>query len=210
MPEPDPPSAGPAGARGQTALLAHLLELAAGGHLLSEQRGLNPVEQPFQPADQLRLGDAQLGVGRDGAFGERQGEAIEFFTQFRRQTLFEFSDAGGVDLAQPATAGLVERRRPHLFEELFDHGADPHHLGRLLDQVGDRPVVGRRSCAAAISRGSTPPMTSMSSSLLNAHHLLSRSGPGHLVGRRGATPFVDPGFTVVVDLRPPLRLVYRH
>src|SRR3984957_4256218 len=81
-------SAGPAGARGQTALLAHLLELAAGGHLLSEQRGLYPVEQPFQPADQLRLGDAQLGVGRDGALRERQGEAIEFFTEFWRQTFF--------------------------------------------------------------------------------------------------------------------------
>src|ERR1700733_5532494 len=117
-------SAGPAGARGQTALLAHLLELAAGGHLLSEQRGLNPVEQPFQPADQLRLGDPQLGVGRDGAFGERQGEAIEFFTEFRRQTLFEFPDAGRVDRAQPVTAGVVGRRSPPLFEELFDHGAD--------------------------------------------------------------------------------------
>src|SRR3984885_10978498 len=117
-------SAEPTGARGETALLAHLLELAAGGHLLSEQRGLNPVEQPFQPADQLRLGDPQLGVGRDGAFGERQGEAIEFFTEFRRQTLFEFPDAGRVDRAQPVTAGVVGRRSPPLFEELFDHGAD--------------------------------------------------------------------------------------
>src|SRR5271163_2423285 len=111
-------STGPAGARGQTALLAHLLELAAGGHLLSEQCGLNPVEQPFQPADQLRLGDPQLGVGWDGAFGERQGKAVEFFAEFRRQTFFEFSDAGGVDRAQPVTAGVVEGRRPHLFEEL--------------------------------------------------------------------------------------------
>src|ERR1700735_3649074 len=99
-------SAGPAGARGQTALLAHLLELAAGGHLLSAQRGLNPVEQPFQPADQLRLGDTQLGVRRDGAFGERQGEPVALFAQLRRETFFGFSDAGGVDLAQPTTAGL--------------------------------------------------------------------------------------------------------
>src|SRR3984957_9834086 len=112
-------SAGPAGARGQTALLAHLLELAAGGHLLSEQRGLNPVEQPFQPADQLRLGDTQLGVRRDGAFVERQGEPIEFFAQFRRQTFFEFSDAGGVDLAQPTTAGLVGGGPPPPFEGVF-------------------------------------------------------------------------------------------
>ncbi len=56
---------GPADARGQPALLTHLLELRAGGHLLSEQCGLDPVEQPFQPADQLRLGYPQLTVRWD-------------------------------------------------------------------------------------------------------------------------------------------------
>src|SRR6202012_4001046 len=75
-------SAGPSGTWGQAALLAHLLELCACGHLLSEQGGLNPVEQPFQPADQLGLGDPQLGVRRDGAVGERQGEAIQFLQKF--------------------------------------------------------------------------------------------------------------------------------
>ena len=39
---------------------AHLLQLRPGGHLLGEQRGLDAVEQPFQPADQLGLGDPQL------------------------------------------------------------------------------------------------------------------------------------------------------
>jgi len=37
---------------------AHLLELRAGCHLLCEQRGLDAVEESFEPADQLRLGDA--------------------------------------------------------------------------------------------------------------------------------------------------------
>src|SRR6516164_10747802 len=55
------PVARPADSRGKRAL-AHLLELCASRHLLGEQRGLDAVEQPLQPADQLRLGDAQLGV----------------------------------------------------------------------------------------------------------------------------------------------------
>ena len=50
---------------GRQRALAHLLQLLAGRHLLGEQRGLDAVEQPFQPADQLRLRDAQFGVRRD-------------------------------------------------------------------------------------------------------------------------------------------------
>jgi hypothetical protein len=126
---------------GRQRALAHLLQLRAGGHLLGEQRGLDAVEQPFQPADQLRLGDAQLGVRRHGTLGERQGEAIEFVAQFRRQTVLELADAGGVDLAQPVAAGFVERCRAHFLEQLLDHGADAHHLGGLLDQVGQGALI---------------------------------------------------------------------
>ena len=43
---------------------AHLLQLGARGHLLGVDRGLDAVEQPLEPADQLRLGDPQLGLGR--------------------------------------------------------------------------------------------------------------------------------------------------
>ena len=57
-------------AGGQRAL-AHLLELGARCHLLGEQRGLDAVEQALQPADELRLGDPQLGVRRDRVLGER-------------------------------------------------------------------------------------------------------------------------------------------
>ena len=52
--------------------LAHLLELLAGRDLLGEQRRLDAVEQAFQPADELRLGDAQLAVGRDLTVLERK------------------------------------------------------------------------------------------------------------------------------------------
>ena len=36
---------------------AHLLQLGTGCHLLGEQGGLDPVEQAFQPADKLCLGN---------------------------------------------------------------------------------------------------------------------------------------------------------
>ena len=45
--------------------LAELLELLAGGELLGEQGGLDAVEQPLEPADELGLGDPQLGLARD-------------------------------------------------------------------------------------------------------------------------------------------------
>ena len=40
----------------------HLLELRASGHLLGVDRGLDAVEQPLEPADQLGLGDPQLAL----------------------------------------------------------------------------------------------------------------------------------------------------
>ena len=43
---------------------AHLLELRPRGHLLGVDRGLDAVEEALEPADQLGLGDPQLGVGR--------------------------------------------------------------------------------------------------------------------------------------------------
>jgi hypothetical protein len=37
---------------------SHLLQLRSRSHLLGEQSGLDAVEQPLEPADQLGLGDA--------------------------------------------------------------------------------------------------------------------------------------------------------
>ena len=126
-----------AGRTGQCAA-AHLLELGAGGHLLGEQRGLDAVEEALQPADQLRLRDAQLGVGGRVALAERQRQPFELVEQLRRQALLELLDRAPVDLLEPRPAGLVQRRRPHLVEQLLDHAADPHDLGRPRHQVRDR------------------------------------------------------------------------
>lgn len=94
---------------GRQCALTHVLQLRAGRHLLGEQRGLDAVEQPFEPTDQLGLRDAQFGVGRDAVLGERQGQPLEFVTQLGSQAVLEFADGRGVDLAQPGAARVVQR-----------------------------------------------------------------------------------------------------
>ncbi|MEZ5192649.1 MAG: hypothetical protein R2734_09105 [Nocardioides sp.] len=42
-----------------------------------------------------------------------------------------------MDLLEASPAGLIEGSRLHLLQQLADHAADPHHLRRLLDQVGE-------------------------------------------------------------------------
>ena len=44
-----------------------------------------------------------------------------------------------VDRLQPVAAGLVERRRPHLLEQLLDHRADPHDLRRRAHRLARSP-----------------------------------------------------------------------
>ena len=43
-----------------------------------------------------------------------------------------------MDLAEPGPGRLVERGLAHLLEQLLDHRADAHDLGRLLDHVRQR------------------------------------------------------------------------
>ena len=57
-----------------------------------------------------------------------------------------------VDLLEPVAAGVVERCRAHLLEELLDHGADAHDLGGLLDHVGERFAPSRVRGRLAIGR----------------------------------------------------------
>ena len=132
--------------------LAHLFELRPGRHLLGEQRRLDAVEQPLEPADELGLRDPQFGVGRNRVVAEGQGEPFEFVAQFGGEALFELADRGLVDLLEPGAAGVVERCGPDLLEQLLDHGADAHDLGRLLDHVGQR----RPAVAFGVRGGSAP------------------------------------------------------
>ena len=67
---------------GGEAVAAQLLHLLLGG-VLSKEGGLDPVEQPLEPADQLSLGDAQLRVGRC-VVGEGGGQRGELLTEIWR------------------------------------------------------------------------------------------------------------------------------
>src|SRR5207248_8393806 len=58
---------------------AHLIQLRARSHLLREQRGLDAVKQAFEPADELRVRDTQLGITGNFVVGERQRDAVELF-----------------------------------------------------------------------------------------------------------------------------------
>ena len=51
------------GTRLERAPAPHLFDLALRHRLLREQRGLDAVEEAFEPADELRLRDPQLRVG---------------------------------------------------------------------------------------------------------------------------------------------------
>ena len=81
--------AGATGTRGE--LVAHLVELLAGGHLLGEEGGLDAVEEPLEPAHELGLGDAQLGVGGVLVVAEGQRQAPELVAQVGRQRRAELA-----------------------------------------------------------------------------------------------------------------------
>src|SRR5688500_13702790 len=123
---------------------SHVLELRLRLHLLRIEGGLDSVEQALEPADELGLGDAELALARR-AVAERQAAALQLGHQLWRETVLELGDRLLVDLAEPGTAGIVERRGLHLLEQLADHAADAHDLGGLLDEIGQRaPAVLRR------------------------------------------------------------------
>ena len=71
-------------ARGQSSP-ASLFELRPLCHLLGEQRRLEPMENAFEPTDQLRLRDPELGIGRDFLGVERRRHPGQFGAQVRRK-----------------------------------------------------------------------------------------------------------------------------
>ena len=86
----------------------HLLELLAGGHLLGEQGGLDAVEQALEPADQLGLGDAQLGPGRGVRRSNGWARRASSSRRSGDSADGQLGDRGLVDLPEALPAGLVE------------------------------------------------------------------------------------------------------
>ena len=132
-----------AGARGKGS--PHLGDLGLRGHLLGEQRCLDAVEEAFEPADELRLRDAELSVRR-GLLAEGKRDALELVGELGGEAVLELLDGAPVDLGQAHPTRLVERGVADLLEQLLDHRPDAHDLGRLLDEVSrvGRVVVVRR------------------------------------------------------------------
>ena len=137
------------GAPGEPAA-PELLELRARGHLLREQRGLDPVEQALEPSDELGLRDADLGVG--GHALHRRRERGELLLQVGRQHVLELADRALVDLTEPDAPGLVERRLARVLEQLADHARDPQQLRGL----GDRFVLGLLAALRLARRDAGP------------------------------------------------------
>ncbi len=75
-------------------------------------------------------------LARRRVLAERQRQPLQLVAQLGRQAVLQLDDRPLVDLPEPVAAGLVERRRADLLQQLLDHAADPHDLGRLLDQAG--------------------------------------------------------------------------
>ena len=88
---------------------------------------------------------ASLGISVSDSGSEMR---VELVAQLGREAVGELADRAGVDVAQPAAAAVVQRRRPDLLQQLLDHGADAHHLVGLRHHVGDRVALALAACAA--------------------------------------------------------------
>ncbi len=131
-------------------------------------------------------GDPQLGVG-GGLLPEGQRDPLSssWVSGAGRASLSSSIERRWIS-AEPHAAGLVEGCVAHLLEELLDHRADAHDLGRLLDQVGG---VGRALLVLRV-RGHTHAVLGDHDDalLLRLHVGIPRSRPGgRWSGRAGGS-----------------------
>src|SRR4029079_7112540 len=89
---------------------AHLFELLLRHRLLREEGCLDPVEQAFEPADELCLRETQLLLRRVVA-GEGQHDFAELLAEVGRQHAFELFEGYLVDLAEAAAGGVLRAWR---------------------------------------------------------------------------------------------------
>src|SRR5207237_7353654 len=114
-----------------------LLELRSRRGLLREHRGLDPMEEAFEPADELGLRDSELGFGRHRIL-DRGRERRELLAEIAGENVGELAHRPAVDLGEPLAPRLIERRLPRLVEEFSDHARDPKELRGLGDRLGSR------------------------------------------------------------------------
>src|SRR5262245_53718727 len=118
---------------GGQAAAPHLVELRARLHVLGPERRLDTVKQAFQPADQLRLRQANLGLARRAL--ERDRQRLELLLQIFGEPFLQRVERLAVDRTQTLASGFVRRRLAHLFEQLADHRGDAQKLRGLRDEL---------------------------------------------------------------------------
>ena len=93
------------------------------------------MEQALEPAHELRLRHAHLGLG--GHAVERRKELLELLLEVRAHRSAQFLDRPAVDLDQALAPGVVRRGVARLLEQLPDHRRE--QLRRLGDRLAGRP-----------------------------------------------------------------------
>jgi hypothetical protein len=101
----------------------------------------SPSSQPTSWAWAIR---SSASLGRHLVVAKGRASARQLVAAGRATAPLELLDRRLVDLGAAARGWLVERRLADLVEELLDHRADPHHLGRLSTLVASprRAVAG--------------------------------------------------------------------
>ena len=113
--------------------------------------------------------------------------------------------------------GVVERRRPDFFQQLFDHTADPHDLGGLLNVLGGATPPSAVCPVTAIPSGATRspgpgprrslPARTWSCVVLPAHQFL-RGDPGLQAGEGSGLDLALPTLRRPRDARLHFRFVF--
>ena len=153
----------------ERAATPHLFDLPLRHRLLREQRGLDAVEQAFEPADELRLREPQLRVGGLVA-REREHDFAELLAEVGGEDAFELVERLLVDLPEHAPAGVVERGAAHFVEHRAHHRGDPDELGG----AGDLLARASLSPGGLRRRARRRPARPARARARRRHHLLDR------------------------------------
>jgi len=128
------PSVGRAGGAAGQGPLAHLVELGLAATCWATRVAWIPWNSPSSHPTSWAW--AMRSSASEGVSGvERDRHPVELGGQVGGEAVRQLADRLLVDLAEPTTAGLVERGLADLLQQLLHHRADAEQLGRLLDRL---------------------------------------------------------------------------
>ena len=112
----------------------HLFELSSHRCLLRPQRGLDAVEQAFEPADELRLCDAKFRLGWRFR-GDRLENLGQLLLQGFAERLSKLFKRSIVNRYQSAPTSFVQGRLANLLKEGTRHRSHTYQSRRLCYPV---------------------------------------------------------------------------